>query len=67
MTKTFEDLQLGDILIAKKSSKILTANEEYSVTESTGYYISVIDDEGHQLICNKSGIDSLFAIKESHA
>ena len=63
MTKTFEDLQIGDILIAKKSSKILTANEEYSVTESTGYYISVIDDEGHQLICNKSGIDSLFKIK----
>jgi hypothetical protein len=67
MTKTFEDLQLGDILIAKKSSKILTANEEYTAIESTGYYISVIDDEGHQLICNKSGIDSLFAIKESHA
>ena len=67
MTKTFEDLQLGDILIAKKSSKILTANEEYTAIESTGYYISVIDDEGHQLICNKSGIDSLFKIKESHA
>jgi len=64
MTKTFEDLQLGDILIAKKNSKILTANAEYSVTESTGYYISMIDDEGNQLICNKSGIDSLFTIKE---
>lgn len=63
MAKTFKELEVGDILIAKKGNAILTDGEEYSVTESTGYYVSVIDDEGDRLICNPKGVENLFTIK----
>lgn len=64
MKKTFEDLQIGDILIAKKGNQILTEGDEYPIIESTGFYVTIIDDENDQLICSPKGVDNLFTIKK---